>query len=425
MNFDYSAEFASSLDAKDKLAHFRERFFIPKHNGKDTIYYTGNSLGLQPKSVQSFLLQELDDWKELGVEGHFQGKRPWFKYHEFFTQSLAKLVGAKDLEVVAMNNLSVNLHLLLVSFFRPQGKRCKILMEAGAFPSDMYIIESQIKHHGLDYATDVIELSPRQGETYLRTDDILESIAKNADELALVFFSGVQYYTGQLFDIEKITTAAHKAGAIAGFDLAHAAGNRPLELHNWGVDFAAWCSYKYLNSGPGGVSGIFVHEKHGLNPETPRFAGWWGHKQDVRFKMEKGYIPEPGAAGWQLSNAPVFSMAPHLASLQIFDEAGIYNLAEKSDLLTSFLEYCILQACQVNTDLQITILTPPMPHRGAQISLLGGENGKKLFEHLTQKGVIADWREPEVIRIAPVPLYNTFKEAYEFAKILESFRVNA
>jgi kynureninase len=422
MNFTYSLDYAQGLDMADELASFRSEFYIPQVAGKDAIYYTGNSLGLQPVRTASFLQQELEDWKNWGVEGHFHGKRPWFKYHHFFTESLSKLVGAKHTEVVAMNNLSVNLHLLLVSFFRPEGKRRKILMEGGAFPSDSYVVESQLRFHGLDPQVDCIELLPREGEFSLRKEDVLEAIALHGEELALVFFSGVQYYTGQFFDIEAITTAAHQVGAIAGFDLAHTAGNRPLQLHQWGVDFAAWCGYKYLNAGPGGVSGVFIHEKHGLNPDTPRFAGWWGHKESVRFKMEKGFIPEPGAAGWQLSNAPVMSMAPLLASLQLFDEAGMYALATKSDLLTSYLEFCILQASQNNPHLTLTILTPPLPERGAQLSLLAGENGRKLFAFLTENGVIADWREPEVIRVAPVPLYNTFEEAYRFAEILAAFQ---
>jgi kynureninase len=422
MKFSYNKAFAAQLDQADKLSKFRNDFHIPSLNGKETIYYTGNSLGLQPKSVQSYLNQELLDWQQHGVEGHFHAKRPWFGYHHHFKQSLAKLVGAKTHEVVAMNNLSVNLHLLLVSFYKPKGNRTKILMEAGAFPSDMYVIESQVKFHGLNYETDVIELKPREGEYHLRTEDIVAEINQNKDTLALVFFSGVQYYTGQFFDMEAITKSAHAHGIIAGFDLAHAAGNRPLNLHSWGVDFAAWCSYKYLNSGPGGVSGVFIHEKHGLNPETPRFAGWWGHNEKERFLMEKGFNPEPGADGWQLSNAPVFSMAPHLASLEIFDQANIYDLAEKSDQLTAYLNFCIDEAIKQNPDLNIKIITPPMPHRAAQLSMLAGVNGKKLFDFLTKNGVIADWREPEVIRIAPVPLYNTFSEAFEFAEILSRFK---
>lgn len=422
MNFTYSLAFAKSLDLADDLSAFRSEFHIPQVNGKPAIYYTGNSLGLQPVQTAAFLQQELEDWKNLGVEGHFHGKRPWFKYHHFFTESLSRLVGAKHNEVVAMNNLSVNLHLLMVSFFRPEGKRCKILMEAGAFPSDSYVVASQLLHHGLNPLTDCIELQPRDGETALRTEDIKKAILEHGDSLALVFFSGVQYYTGQFFDIEAITKAAHSVGAIAGFDLAHTAGNRPLQLHQWGVDFAAWCSYKYLNAGPGGVSGVFIHEKHGMNPETPRFAGWWGHKESIRFKMEKDFVPEPGAAGWQLSNAPVMSMAPLLASLQLFDAAGIYALATKSDLLTSFLEFCILHANTINPHLSIKIITPSLPDRGAQLSLLAGENGKKLFDFLTENGVIADWREPEVIRVAPVPLYNTFEEAFLFAEILTAFK---
>jgi kynureninase len=422
MNFDYAASFAKELDIKDVLAPFRERFYIPQVKGREAVYFTGNSLGLQPKSVKSFIEQELEDWKNLGVEGHFHAKRPWMHYHKFFTEKLAKLTGAKPHEVVAMNNLTVNLHLLLVSFYRPKGKRAKIMMEAGAFPSDMYAIESQLRHHGLNYDEHVIEIKPKTGSHYIEHEDILQAIEQHKDELALVFFSGVQYYSGQVFNIKAITKAAHQVGAIAGFDLAHAAGNILLNLHDWNVDFAAWCSYKYLNSGPGGVSGVFVHEKHGLNPETPRFAGWWGYKEENRFKMERGYVPEPGAAGWQLSNAPVFSMAPHLASLEVFDEAGIENLNKKSKDLTAYLEFVIKKAVEFNPLVEIEIITPPEPYRGAQLSLLTNDKGKKLFEHLTKMAVIADWREPNVIRIAPVPLYNSFMDVYDFGKALESFK---
>lgn len=420
-SFEHSVEFASTLDRNDTIGHLRQRFFIPEVNGKPAIYYTGNSLGLQPKTVSNYLAQELTDWRNLGVEGHFKGKSPWFHYHKFFSDSVSKVVGALPSEVVVMNNLTVNLHLLLVSFYRPKGKRYKILMEAGAFPSDMYAIESQVKFHGYDYNDAVIELKPREGEHTLRTEDITTTIAKHAEELALVFFSGVQYYTGQAFDIASITKAAHQIGAKAGFDLAHAAGNILLQLHNWEVDFAAWCSYKYLNSGPGGVSGIFIHEKHIKDKNIPRFAGWWGQKEDTRFLMQRGFDPEPTAAGWQLSNAPILSMAAHRASLDIFDEAGMENLVDKSKLLTAFLDFEIKEACKSNLNLNIQIITPT--DRGCQLSLLAGKNGKKLFEYLTQKGVIADWREPEVIRIAPVPLYCTFMEAYNFGELLRKFSI--
>jgi kynureninase len=422
MEFDLTPEFAAQADAADTLAPFRSRFRLPMHQGEAVAYFCGNSLGLQPLAVADYLKQELDDWAEHGVEGHFRGQRPWFHYHKFFTEKTARLVGALPHEVVVMNNLSVNLHLLMVSFYRPQGARYKILMEAGAFPSDMYAVESQVRFHGYDPADAIIELAPRDGETYLRTEDIVQTIEAAGASLALVFFSGVQYYSGQAFDMKAITAAAHHAGALAGFDLAHAAGNLELHLHDWQLDFAAWCTYKYLNSGPGNVSGVFIHERHGLNPETPRFAGWWGHKEDIRFRMQKGFVPEPGAAGWQLSNAPVLGMAAHLASLDIFDEAGMRNLAAKSRKLTAYLEYTLLARQKENTALDYRIITPPPPHRGAQISLLCGMNGKALFTHLSEQGVVADWREPDVIRLAPVPLYNSFGDIYRLGQALATYQ---
>lgn len=410
---------AVELDQKDPLSSYRSKFFIPPgKKRKEQLYFTGNSLGLQPKSVIDHLKVELEDWKNLGVEGHFHGKNPWFSYHHFFEQE-AKIVGAKTSEVVVMNNLTVNLHLLLASFYRPTDKRTKIIMEAGAFPSDMYVIESQVKHHGLDYHTTVIEIEPRSGEHALRTEDIISQIEEVGEELALVFFSGVQYYTGQVFDMKKITAAAHQVGAMAGFDCAHAAGNIVMNLHAWNVDFAAWCTYKYLNSGPGGVSGIFVHERHGENPDTPRFAGWWGHKESERFQMKKGFIPESGAAGWQLSNAPVLTMAAHKASLELFDEVGMEALAKKGQLLNAFMEEVVLQAQETNAKLEFEIITPA--DRGCQLSMLTNENGKALFDYLTENDVIADWREPNVIRLAPVPMYNSFLDVYEFGELLKNF----
>lgn len=420
MNFETSEEFALQMDAKDDLAKYRDRFYIPQtKDNRDQLYFTGNSLGLQPKSVADHIEVELRDWRNLGVEGHFHGENPWFYYHKFFNEKAAKLVGANPSEVVIMNNLTVNLHLLLVSFYRPTASRHKIIMEAGAFPSDMYVIESQVKHHGFDPATSIIEVTPRDGEHHLRNEDILDSIEKHRDSLALVFFSGVQYYSGQVFDMKEITEHAHRVGALAGFDLAHAAGNIEMHLHEWDVDFAAWCTYKYLNSGPGGVSGVFVHDRHGLNPDTPRFAGWWGHKEEERFKMKKGYIPEPGAAGWQLSNAPVLTMAAHKASLEIFDEVGMPRLAAKGKLLNAYLEFIVNKAQELNSKLEFEIITPEM--RSCQLSILTNENGKALFDYLTAHDVIADWREPNVIRLAPVPLYNSFKDIYDLGKLLNSF----
>ncbi|MBT8327923.1 MAG: kynureninase [Bacteroidia bacterium] len=419
MQMTTTKDFAEKLDREDSLKEYRSKFYMPPGKTRaEQLYFTGNSLGLQPKTVESYLQQELEDWKKYGVEGHFHGKNPWFSYHHFFEKE-AKVVGAKTDEVVVMNNLTVNLHLLLVSFYRPSKSRYKIIMEAGAFPSDMYVIESQVKHHGFDYNDAVIEMKPREGEHALRTEDIIAKINETGDELALLFFSGVQYYTGQVFNIKELTAAAHKVGALAGFDCAHAAGNIKMELHDWNVDFAAWCTYKYMNSGPGGVSGVFVHEKHGNNPDTPRFAGWWGHKESERFQMKRGYIPEPGAAGRQLSNAPVLTMAAHKASLDMFDEVGMDVLVEKGTKLNAFLEQVVIDAQNANPKLEFEIITPE--ERGCQLSMLTNENGKALFDYLTEHDVIADWREPNVIRLAPVPLYNSFMDIWEFGELLKNF----
>lgn len=410
--------YAQSFDAADPLRQYRDKFYIPQVNGRDAIYLCGNSLGLQPKSAKAAIEQELEDWAKLGVEGHFHGKNPWFSYHEFLTEQTARLVGAKPLEVVVMNQLTVNLHLMLVSFYRPEGKRFKIVMEAGAFPSDQYAIETQVKFHGYQPEEAIIELVPRAGEHTLRTEDILNTIRENGSEIALVMMGGVNYYTGQAFDMEAITKAAHEAGALAGFDLAHAAGNLKLQLHDWGVDFAAWCSYKYLNSGPGGTSGVFVHERHANNPELPRFAGWWGHDKSARFRMKKGFVPIQGAEGWQLSNAQIFPMAIHKASLEIFDEVGMDALRRKSEQLTGYLEF-LLGEMGLDKDV-LEIITPTDPQqRGCQLSLLVHQNGRQLFDKLTAAGIIADWREPNVIRIAPVPLYNTFEDVFRFAEVLK------
>lgn len=421
MIFNNSVELANELDAADTLSAFRNEFYIPKgESGAESVYLCGNSLGLQPKSAASYLQQELDDWAEYGVEGHFQGTRAWFHYHKFFTDKAAAVVGALPSEVAIMNQLTTNLHLMMVSFYRPHGSRYKILMEAGAFPSDMYAVQTQVQFHGYNYDDAVIELSPREGEFTLRQEDILSAIEQHGPELALVFFSGVQYYTGQAFDIPSITKAAHKAGAMAGFDLAHAAGNLLLQLHDWDVDFAAWCSYKYLNSGPGNVSGVFVHERHGNNPETPRFAGWWGHKEEVRFQMKRGFIPEPGASGWQLGNAPVFGMAVHLSSLDIFQKAGMQALTQKSATLTPYLRFLLSDALTQNAALEYQIITPDA-QPGCQLSLLTGNSGKALFDHLTANDIICDWREPNVIRMAPVPLYNSFLDCYKVGAAFRSF----
>lgn len=419
MTFENTLEFAQAADAQDSLKQYRDEFFFPQHNGENVIYFTGNSLGLQPKSVIDKIKVELDDWAKYGVEGHFDGTNPWFHYHKFFNESAARVVGAKPEEVVVMNNLTVNLHLMMVSFYRPKGERYKIIMEGGAFPSDQYAMESQVKFHGYEYDDAVIEVKPRPGEHHLRTEDILTVIEENKDSVALVMFSGVQYYTGQAFDMEKITAKAHQVGALAGFDLAHAAGNLVLKLHDWDVDFAVWCSYKYMNSGPGGVSGVFVHERHANNPDLPRFAGWWGHKEDERFLMKRGFIPEYGAAGWQLSNAPVMTMVVHRASLDLFDQVSMDELFNKGLKLNGYLQFVIEDAANSNDKLSFQIITPD--ERGCQLSALTGDNGKELFDYLTKHGVIADWREPNVIRMAPVPFYNSFEDIHKFGQILKSF----
>ncbi len=419
MKFENPLAFAKKLDKQDPLKSFRKRFHLPKVNGKTAIYFTGNSLGLQPISTKKFINEEVSDWAALGVEGHVHAKRPWLYYHKFSKKTLAKLVGAKPIEVVAMNQLTVNLHLMMVSFYRPTKQRFKIITEAGAFSSDQYAFESQLKFHGLDPETTLIELAPRKGEFTLRTADILQAIEENKEQVALVIFGAVQYYSGQFFEIKKITKAAHDAGAYAGFDLAHAIGNVPLHLHKDQVDFAVWCNYKYLNSGPGGVAGAFVHGRHANDSALPRLAGWWGHHEKDRFQMKKGFIPMPGADGWQLSNFPVLSGAALLASLQVFEKAGIYNLRKKSVLLTGYLEFLLNQID--NSITPFSVITPDDPkQRGCQLSILMHQNGKSVFQKLTRAGIIADWREPGVIRVAPVPLYNRFEDVFEFVKIFKA-----
>ncbi len=420
MDYQDTLDFARSLDEKDPLGHYRDQFYFPRHNGKKVIYFCGNSLGLQPKTVRAAVEQELKDWEDFGVEGHFHGKNPWFYYQHFFTEQTAELVGAKTDEVVVMNTLTTNLHLMMVSFYRPTETRYKIMIEEAAFPSDHYAVETQIRFHGFDPAEALIELIPRGGEDYLRTEDILEAIADHGDQLALVMLGGVNYYTGQFFDLPAITESGHRAGAQVGFDLAHACGNLPLKLHDWDIDFAVWCSYKYLNSGPGGPSGVFIHRKHGKNPEIPRFAGWWGYDEATRFQMKKGFVPREGAMGWMLSNDQVLGMAAHKAALAIFHEAGMEALRSKSILLTGYLEYMIGRVNQFLGKEQFRVITPKdSEQRGCQLSIIAAENGKAFYDDLTQAGVVADWREPDVIRVAPVPLYNTFEEVFEFARILK------
>jgi kynureninase len=416
-HFENSLAFAQHLDKEDALKHFRDEFFIPEKEAKPLKYFCGNSLGLQPKTVQSYIQQELEDWKNLGVEGHFHAKIPWLKYHHFF-ETAATIAGAKKDEVVVMNTLTVNLHLMLISFFKPHGKRNKIVIEGGAFPSDQYAVESQLQLHGLNYKEHVIELVPLPGEHILQTENILHTLTQHQGEIALVMLGGVNYYTGQLFDIKTITEKAHAIGAVAGFDLAHAAGNVPLHLHDWNVDFAVWCSYKYLNSGPGGPAALFVHEKHGNNAAIPRLAGWWGYDEATRFQMKPGFKAQPGAAGWQLSNAQILSMAAHKASLDIFAKTDMQQLRNKSIMLTAYLWF-LLKEKTAHQQLDLQIITPENPEeRGCQLSLLTGANGKQLFEKITAQGIVADWREPNVIRVAPVPLYNTFEDVYELVRCL-------
>ncbi len=418
-------EAARDLDLADPLSRFRERFHLPQHEGKDTMYFTGNSLGLQPKAAQEALQVELEDWATYGVEGHFQGRNPWVSYHERFADGLCHLTGAQPHEVVAMNGLTVNLHLLLISFYQPEGARRKMLCEAKAFPSDRYALCSQIRLHGGNPDTDLIEVSPRDGEHLLRTEDVLAAIADAGDELACVMIGGVNYYTGQLHDMKSIADAAHQVGATCGFDLAHAMGNVPLELHNWNVDFACWCSYKYLNSGPGAVSGVFIHDRHvrdaqGRGTARRRLEGWWGHDAESRFKMDPEFVPMPSAEAWQTSNAPVLNMAVHKVALDLFVEAGMPALRERSVRLTSCLEDLVHIVAE-RTGVNLEILTPSdVSDRGCQLSVVAHGYGRSLFDHLMAHGVVVDWREPAVIRMAPVPLYNSFEDLVRFAHVLEA-----
>lgn len=417
MQFENNIEFAKQLDEKDTLKSFRNKFYIPIINDNECIYFTGNSLGLQPKTTQDYVVNELEDWANFGVEGHFHSRNPWLSYHEILTNQLADITGALPEEVVSMNQLTVNLHLLMVSFYRPAQKRYKIICEAKAFPSDQYAIESQVRYHGFDPANAIIEVPPREGEYEMRTEDIIATIEKHKEETALVLFGGVNYYSGQVLDMKAITKAAHGAGIICGFDLAHAVGNVELKLHEWDVDFASWCSYKYLNSGPGGVSGVFINKKHIDNKDIPRFAGWWGYTKETRFRMEKGFEPIPTAEGWQLSNAPVLSMAAHKASLDIFTEAGMNNLFAKGQLLSDYLMFILNDINASSNEKAIEVITPPHA-KGCQVSMLMLKKGKEIFEALKQNGVLADWREPNVIRVAPVPLYNTFTDVFMFGQII-------
>ena len=453
--FEASSAFADEMDTRDPLKGSREKFFIPKStDGSEAIYFTGNSLGLQPKSVRDNIEQELRDWEVLAVEAHLHAKNPWLPYHEFVTEPLARIVGGSPIEVVAMNSLTVNLHLLMVSFYKPTKERYKIVIEKGAFPSDQYAVESQILFHqaaaasamkavppalgggkdkisngvdsipnarppanagGTDLGGRLLELTPRDGESTLRTEDIIDTIEREGDSIALILLGGVNYYTGQAFDMRSITEAGHRKGCIVAFDCAHAAGNLALQLHDWNVDFAAWCSYKYLNAGPGAIAGIFVHERHATSFDLPRFAGWWGHDKATRFLMGPDFKPLSGAEGWQISNPPILQLAALRSSLEIFDEIGMPALREKSLMLTGYLEFLLKR---IDSD-RISVITPPDPEqRGCQLSIRVANADKGLFEKVTSRGVFADWREPDVIRVAPVPLYNSYRDVYSFTEIL-------
>lgn len=416
MLFDASLDFAREKDKNDPLRKFRRQFYFPPFKKMKTIYLCGNSLGLMSKNVQPAIEQELEDWKELAIHGYMQAKNPWLYYQHQFKKSLSLIMGCREDEVTVMNALTVNLHLLMFSFYRPSKERYKIIMEAGAFPSDQYAVETQVKFHGYDTADAIIEIAPEPGEKLLRTENILQVIENNRDSLALVLMGGINYYTGQLFDIQAITEATHHVGAFAGFDLAHVAGNVPMHLHDWNVDFAAWCSYKYLNGGPGAVGGLYIHEKYALDPAYPRLAGWWGNDEKLRFKMEKGFIPQQGAGGWNLSTAQVFNMVALKAALELFDKAGIENLREKSIALTGYLEFLIGQLKTENCE----IISPSDPSaRGAQLSLFFKERAKEIYTRLIEKGIVIDYREPGVVRVAPAPLYNSYEDVYRFYEILK------
>ena len=412
--FQSGEDFAVALDARDPLAQFRDRFYFPKtKSGEDCIYLCGHSLGLQPKSARSYLEQELRDWAQLGVEGHFHAKNPWVPYHRLLTDQTAALVGALPSEVVVMNSLTVNLHLMMASFYRPTKQRHKILVERGAFPSDQYAVKSQINFHGFAPTSSLVELAPREGELCLRDEDVESLIDREADSIALIMLSGVNYVTGQVFDMAGISRAGHAKGCVVGFDLAHAAGNIPLRLHDWGSDFAVWCNYKYLNGGPGCVGGCFVHERHARAWGVPRFTGWWGHDEKTRFKMGPEFRPMVGAEGWQLSNPPILALAPLRASIEIFDEAGMDRLRTKGVTLTGYMEFLLGQ----QPSPKFSILTPREPdRRGAQLSIRLPHNGRDLCSRLIEQGVIGDWREPDTFRVAAVPLYNSYHDVYRFVE---------
>jgi kynureninase len=414
--FEASLDYARIADQADPLHHYKAQFHFPHHNGKEVIYFCGNSLGLQPKSVHAAIETELKTWREQAVGGYFNGTNPWLYYQDYCKPALARIMGASNEEITVMNALTVNMHLMMLSFYRPTPTRYKIMLEAGAFPSDQYAVETQAKHHGFNPEDAIIEIAPRAGEKTLRTEDILQAIEDHKDSLALTIFGGINYYTGQFFDIPTITKAAQAAGAIAGWDLAHVAGNIPLQLHDWQVDFAIWCSYKYLNAGPGAVGGVFVHSKHAQQTDLNRMAGWWGNDEKTRFKMEKGFFAKPDASGWNISTAQVFNTVCLKASLELFDQADIHALRNKSVQLTNYLEFLLQQL----PNLQFEIITPADPaQRGAQLSLYFPNNGKAIHQKMIESGIIVDYREPGVIRVAPAPLYCSFEDVYTFYEILK------
>ncbi|WP_234737040.1 kynureninase [Tellurirhabdus bombi] len=418
MNYENSLHFARQLDKNDPLRRFRDQFHIPERDGQPLIYFCGNSLGLQPKAVQGVLAQELAVWQQHGVEGWFdrmdtsEGDQSWYTMHKRCKEPLAQIVGAEPSEVCPMNNLTINMHLMLTSFYQPTAQRTKILTIGGDFPSDQYALETHIKARGYNPDEVLIEVFPRSGNYTWHLDDILAAIEEHRDSLALVMMSGLHYYTGQVFDMATITRKAHEAGALCGFDLAHAIGNIPLHLHDWDVDFAFWCSYKYLNSGPGGVSGVFVHEKH-HDANLIRLAGWWGYEEARRFEMKKGFVPMSGADGWQVSTPTILAMAVHLAAIQQTAAASMEALRRKSELLTGYLEAVLKES-----GYPLEIMTPENPaERGSQLSLLVRKDGKALFNRLVEEGIIGDWREPDCIRLAPAPLYNTFEEVWRVGQV--------
>lgn len=424
IHYENTLAFAKQQDALDPLTSYRKQFYFPRMNGQEVIYFTGNSMGLQPHSTQNYVLNELEDWATFGVEGQQHGRNPWDFYHEQLAEPLSKIVGAKPAEITVMNNLSVNLHLLLVSFYRPNAKKYKILCETNAFSSDRFIIESQLHFHGFNPEDAIVEIAPRTGERVIRHEDVLNAIDKNKDSLALVLMGAVNYQNGQLFNLKEITMATHKAGAIAGFDLAHAIANVRLQLHDWDVDFASWCTYKYLNSGPGGIGGLFIHERHSSIPDIPRFAGWWGASKDTRFTSSKGFVPATGADGWQLGTAPVLLLAAHKASLDLFDEVGMDALLAKSEKLTGYLEFVVDEINNQQKHPCLQLITPRnKKERGCQLSFIP-KTGKDFFHQLKQAGAFTTWLEPQVMRCAPVPFYNSFEDVYRFGELVKKLSVS-